>query len=57
MTELCCGEFVIILFAILFSIKSPVASSVYWIIIFEVVLSASVANCLAWLESFWLNLF
>ena len=28
-TELCCGEFLIILFAILSPIKSPVASSAY----------------------------
>ena len=35
-----------------FPIKSPVASAVLWIAVFEAVLSASVADCLAWLRSF-----
>ena len=49
-------ETFIILSVILLPIKSPVVSSVFWIIYFEVVLSAPVADCLAWSTSFWLNL-
>ena len=37
---------------ILLPIKSPVASADFWI--FEVVLSASVADGLAWSRGFWL---
>ena len=47
-------ETVVILSAILFRIKSPVASAVFWIALFKAVLSASVASCLAWSRSFWL---
>ena len=42
--------------AILLPIKSPVASAVFWIALFEAVLSASVADCLAWSRSFWFYL-
>ena len=38
---------------ILLSTKSPVASAVFWIALFEVVLSASVVDFLAWLGCFW----
>ena len=57
--ELYCGEVfetLVILSAILFPIKSPVASAVFWIAVFEAVLSASVAACLAWSRSSWLYL-
>ena len=53
-----CGklfETFVILSAILLPIE-PVASAVFWITFFEVVLSASVADYLAWLISFWLYL-
>ena len=40
-------ETFVILSAIWLTIKSPVASAVFWIAHFEVVLSASVADCLA----------
>ena len=40
-------ETFVILSAILFPIKSPVASTVFWIDLFEGVLSASVGDCLA----------
>ena len=40
-------ETFVILSAIWLTIKSPVASAVFWIPHFEVVLSASVADCLA----------
>ena len=49
-SELFCGELLetfVILLAFLFPIKSPVASSVFWITLFEVVLSTSIADCLA----------
>ena len=46
----------VILIAILLPVKSPVASAVLWSALSEVVLSASVANCLAWWGSFWLYL-
>ena len=49
------GTFVILL-AILLPIKSPVASAVFWITFSELVLSASVADYLAWKRSFWLYL-
>ena len=45
-----------LLSAILFPIKSPVASAVFWIILLEAVLSASVANFLAWTRIFWVYL-
>ena len=44
----------IILPVILLPIKSPVASAVFWITYFEAVLSASVADSVAWLSSLWL---
>ena len=48
--ELFCGEdfetFAVQL-VILLPIKSPVASAVFWIALFEAVLGASVADCLA----------
>ena len=37
----------LILSTILFPMKSPVASAVFWIAFFEAVVSASVAYCLA----------
>ena len=49
-SELTCGEFFdtfVILSAILLPIKSPFASAVFWIALFETVLIASVADCLA----------
>ena len=55
LTELFCGdvcETFVILSAILLPVKSPVASAVFWIGLFEAVLGASVADCLAWLRSF-----
>ena len=58
-SELFCCEFYEIplnLLAILLLMKSPVASAVFWIILFEVVLSASIADYLAWSRSFWLYL-
>ena len=42
--------------AILLPIKSPFASAVFWIALFEAVLTASVADCLVWSRSFWLHL-
>ena len=47
--EIFCGDFFyafIILLAILLPVKSPVASTVFWIAVFEAVLSASVADYL-----------
>ena len=46
---LCCGcfETPVILLAILLPIKSPVASAIFLITLLEVVLSVSVADCLA----------
>ena len=44
------------LLAILLPIKEPVDSAVFWIALFEVVLSASVTDFLAWSKSFWLYL-
>ena len=41
---------------ILLSTKLPVACTFFKIIIFEVVLSASLADCLAWSKYFWLDL-
>ena len=66
-SELCCCEFFetfVILpsydlataTAVLLPIKSPVASAAFWIALFEAVLKASVADCLAWSRSFWLYL-
>ena len=49
-------ETFVILLAILLSIKSPVASTVFGMTLFEEVLSASVAYCLAWLRRFSLYL-
>ena len=49
-SELLCSEVFegfAILSAILFPIKSPVGSAVFWMNLFEEVLSASVADCLA----------
>ena len=43
----------VVLPAILLPIKSPVASADFWIALFEAVLSASVADCLAKLKSFF----
>ena len=43
-------ETLVILSAILFQIKSPVASPVFWIDPCEVLLSASVAWALGWTE-------
>ena len=40
----------------LFPIESPVVSAVFWVTPFDVVLIASVADCLAWSISFWLYL-
>ena len=57
--ELFCGEVFenfVILPAILFPIKSPVPSAVFWTTLFEAVLSASVADCLGWSRNFWLYL-
>ena len=50
------GKFFIIVSAILVSIKSPFASAVFWIILFSVVLSASIADFLVWSKCFWLYL-
>ena len=58
-SELFCGEIFetfVILSAILLPIKSPIASAIFRIAVFEAVLSASVANYLAWSRSFWLCL-
>ena len=41
---------------LLLSIKSLVASVVFWIALFEAVLSISVADCLAWSTNSWLYL-
>ena len=49
-SESFCGELLktfVILLGILLPIKSPVASAVFWITLFEEVLSASVADFLA----------
>ena len=46
-------ETLVILLEILLPIKSPVASAVFWITLFGIVLSASVADCLAWSRIFW----
>ena len=45
----CCKVFETfeILSTILLQIKSPVASAIFWIALFEAVLSASVSDCLA----------
>ena len=52
----CCRYFEtpVILWGILLPIKSPVASAVFWISFFEVVLGASVADCLVWSRTCWL---
>ena len=42
--------------AILFPIKSPVASAVFWIALFETVFIAFVVGFLALSRSFWLYL-
>ena len=58
-SELFSGELLetfVMLLVILLPIKPPVASAVFWILLFEVVLSASVANYLAWSRRFWLYL-
>ena len=49
-------NFFVILSAILLSIKSPVACAFFCITLFEEVLSASVADFLAWSGSVWLHL-
>ena len=57
--ELFCGEVFetfVLLPAILLRIISPFMFSIFWIVLFEAVLSASVGNYLAWLRSFWLSL-
>ena len=36
--------------------KSPLASGVFWITLFQEVLSASLADFLAWPKGFWLYL-
>ena len=46
----------VISLVILFPIKWPVTSAVFWITPFEVVLSASLPNCLARSESFGMYL-
>ena len=46
----------VILSAILFPIKSPVASAVFKIALFEAASIASVADYLVWSRSFWLYL-
>ena len=38
-------ETLVILSAILFQIKSPVASAIFWIALFDTVLIESVVNC------------
>ena len=50
-------ETLVILSAVLLPIKSPVASAVFWIALFDAVLNALVVNFLAASISFWLNLF
>ena len=45
-------EPLVVLSAISLPIKSPVASAVFWIALFEAVLSAFAADCLAWWRSF-----
>ena len=47
-------ETFVILLSNLLPIKLPVASAFFWITLFEVVLSAAVADCEAWSRSFWL---
>ena len=49
-------EIFIILLAILWAFNSPVASAVFWITFFEEVLSASLADCLAWSRSYIFHL-
>ena len=49
-------EILVILFAILLSLRSPVASEVFWITHFEAVFIASVEDFLALSRSFWLYL-
>ena len=44
------------LLSILLPIRSPVSYNVFWIALFEAVLSALVADCLTWPRSFWLYL-
>ena len=49
--ELFCGEILetfAMLLAIVSAIKSPVASAVFWMTVFEEVLNASVPDCLAY---------
>ena len=56
-SELFYGEILktfVVLLAILLPIKSPAVLAVLWIVFVEEVLSASVADCLAWSRSFWL---
>ena len=58
-SELFCGEVVgifVVLLVTLLSIKSTVTSVVFWTTFFEVVLSVSVADFLAWSLSFWVYL-
>ena len=49
---ICCKLFVNLL-VILLLIKWPVASALFWIALFEAVLSTYVADCLAWPRRFW----
>ena len=49
-------ETFVILSATLFPIKPPVPSAFFWIVLFEAISSASVADFLAWSRSFWLYL-
>ena len=49
-------ETFVILSAILSPIKLPIATAVFWITVFEVVLSVSPADYLRWSWSFWLHL-
>ena len=50
-----CGNVVVILL-ILLTIKSPVACAFLWIVSLDGVLSAYVADCIAWSRRFWLYL-
>ena len=56
-SELDCDEpfaAFVILSPVLLPMKSLLASADFWIALFEAVLRASVADCLAGSESFWL---
>ena len=47
-SEAFCGDFIVILLAILLPIKSPIVSTVFWIALFVEVLGAFAADGLAW---------